>query len=117
MATDLLLRGPLNRLADSRPARTYVYEFAWPSPVLELGACHALEIAFVFDNLRHGEALTGPGAPQPLADVMHRSWIAFAATGDPGWEAWDARRPVMVFDHPGTAVTLAPRQEELEAWL
>ncbi|WP_326734176.1 carboxylesterase/lipase family protein [Streptomyces sp. NBC_01022] len=117
MATDLLLRGPLNRLADARPARTFLYEFAWRSPVLELGACHALEIGFVFDNLRHGEGLTGPDAPQPLADVMHRAWIAFASSGDPGWSAWDARRPVMVFDHPDTGVVLAPRQEELQAWL
>ncbi|MFI1222016.1 MULTISPECIES: carboxylesterase/lipase family protein [unclassified Streptomyces] len=117
MATDLLLRGPLNRLADSRPARTFLYEFAWSSPVLELGACHALEIGFVFDNLRHGEALTGPDAPQPLADAMHRAWVDFAASGDPGWSAWDARRPVRVFDHPGTSTVLAPRQEELAAWL
>ncbi|MFC9479617.1 carboxylesterase/lipase family protein [Streptomyces griseus] len=152
MATDLLLRGPLNRLADSRlpgaglpgsghsgagtggspaaasppggpavsgsrPARTFFYEFAWRSPVLELGACHALEIGFVFDNLRHGEALTGPDAPQPLADAMHRAWVGFAATGDPGWAAWDGRRPVRVFDHPGTSTVLAPRQEELRAWL
>ncbi|WP_405386197.1 carboxylesterase family protein [Streptomyces sp. NBC_01102] len=117
MATDLLLRGPLNRLADSRPARTYLYEFAWGSPVLGLGACHALEIGFVFDNLRHGESLTGPDAPQPLADVMHRAWVDFATSGDPGWTAWDTRRPVMVFDHPDTDTVLAPRQEELRAWL
>ncbi|MCX5144855.1 carboxylesterase/lipase family protein [Streptomyces sp. NBC_00338] len=117
MATDLLLRGPLNRLADARPARTFVYEFAWRSPVLDLGACHALEIGFVFDNLRHGESLSGPDAPQPLADTMHRAWVAFATTGDPGWPAWDARRPVKVFDHPDTGLVLAPRQEELAAWL
>ncbi|MEU6952785.1 carboxylesterase family protein [Streptomyces sp. NPDC045714] len=132
MATDLLLRGPLNRLADSRladsrlgdprpgdarPVRTYFYEFTWRSPVLGLGACHALEIGFVFDNLRHGEALSGPDAPQPLADVMHRAWVDFATSGDPGWTAWDARRPVRVFGHPGTSMVLAPRQEELRAWL
>lgn len=132
MATDLLLRGPLNRLADSRltgsrpgdplpsgsrPPRTYFYEFAWRSPVLGLGACHALEIGFVFDNLRHGEALSGPDAPQPLADVMHRAWVDFTTSGDPGWAAWDTRRPVRVFDHPGTSTVLAPRQEELRAWL
>ncbi|MEV0748839.1 carboxylesterase family protein [Streptomyces sp. NPDC050273] len=117
MATDLLVRGPLNRLADSRPARTFLYEFAWPSPVLDLGACHALEIGFVFDNLRHGEALTGPDAPQPLADAMHRAWVAFASSGDPGWSAWDESRPVMVFGYPDAGVALAPRQEELRSWL
>ncbi|WP_327302911.1 carboxylesterase family protein [Streptomyces sp. NBC_01298] len=117
MATDLLLRGPLNRLADSRPDRTFVYEFAWRSPVMGLGACHALELGFVFDNLRAAEGLTGPDAPQPLADAMHRAWVAFAATGDPGWPGWNADRPVMVFDHPGSGPVLAPRHEELRAWL
>lgn len=117
MATDLLLRGPLNRLADSRPARTFVYEFCWRSPVMGLGACHALELGFVFDNLRAAEDLTGPGAPQPLADAMHRAWVAFATTGQPGWSGWNADRPVMVFDHPGAGLVLAPRNEELGAWL
>ncbi|MFJ6632614.1 carboxylesterase/lipase family protein [Streptomyces sp. NPDC091376] len=117
MANDLLLRGPLNRLADSRPARTFVYEFCWRSPVMELGACHALELGFVFDNLRAAEDLTGPGAPQPLADAMHRAWVAFATTGQPGWSSWNADRPVMVFDHPGAGPVLAPRHEELGAWL
>ena len=145
MATDMLLRGPLNRLADARltdsrsvdsrlaPAvpsgqapqrhqpprapRTFVYEFAWRSPVLDLGACHALEIGFVFDTLRSSEELTGTGAPQPLADAMHRAWVSFAASGDPGWADWSERRPVMVFDDPDSGVVLAPRDEELRAWL
>ncbi|MEU8250049.1 carboxylesterase family protein [Nonomuraea sp. NPDC048916] len=117
MATDLLLRGPINRLADSRPSRTFVYEFAWRSPAMDLGACHALEIGFVFDNLWSGTELTGPGAPQPLADAMHRAWVAFATSGDPGWPAWDASRPVMVFDDPGSGVVLAPRDDELREWL
>ncbi|QNP67816.1 carboxylesterase/lipase family protein [Streptomyces genisteinicus] len=117
MATDLLLRGPLNRLADARPARTFVYEFRWRSPVLGLGACHALELGFVFDTLRAAGDLTGPDAPQPLADAMHRAWVAFATTGRPGWSPWSAERPVMVFDHPGGGQVLAPRDEELRAWL
>ncbi|MCX4775564.1 carboxylesterase/lipase family protein [Streptomyces sp. NBC_01264] len=117
MATDLLLRGPLNRLADSRPARTFLYEFAWRSPVMGLGACHALELGFVFDNLRAAGDMTGPDAPQALADAMHRAWVSFAATGHPGWPGWNADRPVMVFDHPGVGPVLAPRHEELRAWL
>ncbi|MEV2277412.1 carboxylesterase family protein [Nocardiopsis sp. NPDC049922] len=138
MATDMLLRGPLNRLADSRlpsspastaspvPApspqaprtpRTFVYEFAWRSPVLNLGACHALEIGFVFDTLRSSEELTGSGAPQALADAMHRAWVSFAASGDPGWADWSERRPVMVFDDPDSCLAFAPRNEELRVWL
>ncbi|MFF9587996.1 carboxylesterase/lipase family protein [Streptomyces sp. NPDC014646] len=121
LATDLLLRVPLNRVADARagaPGSTRLYEFGWPSPVLGLGACHALEIGFVFDNLDKPDAvaLTGPDAPQELADAMHAAWVRFAATGDPGWPVWDESRPVMGFG-PGTpAVVRAPRDDELRGW-
>ncbi|WP_435604924.1 carboxylesterase/lipase family protein, partial [Streptomyces bacillaris] len=130
LATDLLLRAPLNRLADARvgaEGATYVYEFGWPTPVQRLGACHALELGFVFDTLAHPDtrALTGPDAPQELADAMHRAWVDFATTGDPGWLSWDARRPVRFFGAEGTesadgtdgpAVVLAPRDDELRSW-
>ncbi|MFI8354866.1 carboxylesterase/lipase family protein [Streptomyces cyaneofuscatus] len=121
LATDLLLRVPLNRLADARagaPASTYVYEFGWPSPVQRLGACHALELGFVFDTLAHPDtmALTGPDAPQELADAMHRAWVAFATRGDPGWPSWDASRPVRFFGQDGPALVLAPRDDELRSW-
>ena len=66
----------------------YVYQFAWRSPQFDgrLGACHALEIPFVFDTLGKGtELLWGPDPPQPLADAMHAAWVAFASNADPGW--------------------------------
>lgn len=124
LATDKLLRVPLNRLADARsagPAATYVYEFGWRSPVLGLGACHALEIGFVFDTLdRPGTAaLTGPDAPRPLARAMHAAWVRFAATGDPGWRPWDASRPVMTFGRPGDdgpTLVESPREGERRSW-
>ncbi|CAM5730554.1 hypothetical protein SBADM41S_07453 [Streptomyces badius] len=64
LATDLLLRFLLNRLADARtdaPGATYVYEFGWRTPVQRLGACHALELGFVFDTLTHPH----PGPDRP----------------------------------------------------
>ncbi|MGW2180063.1 carboxylesterase/lipase family protein [Streptomyces sp. NPDC001732] len=121
LATDLLLRVPLNRLADARtgaPGSTHVYEFGWPSPVLGLGACHALEIGFVFDTLDRPDAiaLAGADAPQELADAMHAAWVRFASCGDPGWPGWDATRPVMGFGPGAPAVVRAPRDEELRGW-
>ena len=121
IATDWLLRVPVNRLADARvgrPGHTYVYEFAWPSPVQQLGACHGLELGFVFDTLDTPDArkLAGPDAPQDLAAVVHAAWVSFAATGSTGWEEWNAERPVMTFAAEGCDVVRAPREEERRVW-
>ena len=80
-----------------------MYEFAWRTPQLggHLGSCHALELAFVFDNLHQAEnrGLVGPAGPQEVATAMHNAWVAFATTGNPGWPRYDlAQRPTMVFN-------------------
>ncbi|MDJ0379910.1 carboxylesterase family protein [Streptomyces sp. G-G2] len=103
LLTDQLLRDPLRRLAGAdRDAPSYLYEFAWPSGVPGLGACHALELGFVFDTLAVPESawLAGPDAPQALADEMHAAWVRFAVTGCPGWEPWDGSGPPKVFGGP-----------------
>ena len=122
LVTDSYFRIPSLRAADAHASggRTFVYEFAWGSEHLDLRAAHALEIGFVFDNLgvEGGNWLTGgkPG-PQALADTMHRAWVAFARTGDPGWAAYDtATRPVQIFDDPVSRVVDDPRGDERQAW-
>lgn len=103
LLTDRLLRDPLRRLAGARRAApSHLYEFAWPSGVPGLGACHALELGFVFDTLGVPESawLAGPEAPQALADEMHAAWVRFAVTGDPGWEPWNGSGPPKVFGGP-----------------
>jgi para-nitrobenzyl esterase len=47
---------------------------------------------------------------------MHAAWIRFAGTGEPGWPAYDASRPVMIFDAGGGRVQNDPRSDEREAW-
>ncbi|MGW4753330.1 carboxylesterase/lipase family protein [Streptomyces chartreusis] len=122
MVTDHLLRLPLHRLADARPGSSYVYEFAWPSTLPDLGACHALELGFVFDTgeVPESRKLAGEGAPQTLADEMHRAWVRFAADGDPGWQAWDDTHPIRIFgdgDGDGdTRTAHGPRDAELALW-
>ncbi|KAH7232185.1 Alpha/Beta hydrolase protein [Fusarium redolens] len=121
--TDWYWRIPAIRFADAHAktarASTYMYEFAWRSPQMggRLGASHALEIAFVFDTLGLGtEPLLGPTPPQDLADAMHRAWVAFATTGDPGWPKYDAsRRSTMHFDIDSRAVD-DPLDKELKLW-
>ncbi|THA57480.1 carboxylesterase/lipase family protein [Streptomyces sp. A1136] len=103
LLTDRLLRDPLRRLAGARRAApSHVYEFRWPSGVPGLGACHALELGFVFDTLHKPESawLAGPDAPQALADEMHAAWVRFAVEGDPGWAPWDGDGPPKVFGGP-----------------
>jgi para-nitrobenzyl esterase len=123
LVTDHLLRIPLHRLADARPAAapSYVYEFAWPSGVPGLGACHALEVGFVFGtgDVPDSMKLAGEDTPQELADAMHTAWVRFAVDGDPGWPAWGPSHPVRVFDAPaqgGPQVVHGPYDREFALW-
>jgi len=125
LVTDWFFRNPMLAAAEARlaaggPAPTYVYEFGWPSPVQGIGAAHAVEIPFVFDNLTEPDAqqATGPNPPADLAAEMHRAWIRFAATGDPGWQPFDASYPVMTFGAAAgpARVVCDPRGDERRAW-
>jgi para-nitrobenzyl esterase len=82
-----------------------------------LGACHVLEIAFVFDTLGKGtELLLGSDPPHQLADTMHAAWVAFATRGDPGWPKYDLkRRAPMHFDTTSEVVD-DPRSAERALW-
>jgi para-nitrobenzyl esterase len=124
--TDQMFRLNAARLADARQsavAPTFAYDFRWPSPALGgFGACHCLDLPFVFDNLDADgvETVAGPGTPQELADRMHRAWVGFIADGDPGWDRYEPpRRAVMVFDaDPGPVKEVVddPLRAEREIW-
>ena len=96
-----------------------MYEFAWHSTQFDgrLGACHALEIAFVFDTLGNGtEPLLGTDPPQQLADTMHAARMAFVTNGDCGWPTYDlSRRATMRFDATSEVVD-DPRSAERALW-
>jgi para-nitrobenzyl esterase len=101
---DLVFRIPAVRLGEAQSEvqrDTYMYLFTWPSPLMGLGACHALEIPFVFGNL--GDPLTamfaGEGSDaEALSRAMQEAWLAFARTGRPqhagipDWPRYDASR-------------------------
>jgi carboxylesterase type B len=107
---DWAFKIPTLRLLEAHvahPARTYCYEFTWPSPTIPmLGATHAIDVPFSTDMLGEWQAaMTGPAdpigdsPPQQLADDMHRAWISFATNGDPGWPEYDLdERITMRFD-------------------
>lgn len=117
MLTDVAFRVPTAQLARAHTAApTYVYEFAWRSAVAGLGAAHAMELPFVFDNLSGASGMVGTDAPAALAARMRTAWTDFAKTGNPGWPAYDDSRTVMMFDVE-SAVVVDPRGDELDLWL
>ena len=128
--SDRTMRHPAMRLAErqrAHQARTYAYLFTWPSPFMGgiLGACHALELPFVFGTLGHPllRPFAGKGpAAEALAARIQDAWLAFARSGDPShggigvWPAYDAtRRATMVLDRE-CRVELAPREPERAFW-
>ena len=130
MTTDRFRVGSIRiaeRRAEASAVPVYMYRFDFESPLFEgkLGAPHAMEIPFVFDNLDvpGGLSLHGgrPGS-QPLADRVSEAWLAFARTGNPGhpglpdWPAYEpARRSTMLFDEECRVVE-DPDAEERQAW-
>ena len=114
---------PSIRLANahSLAGKTYMYEFAWPSPVANgvYGAYHGLEIPFVFNNLAvtSGErGMVGNGAPPELANKMQDAWVKFAKAGNPGWDAYNATdRKTMLLNNTWQLQN-KPHSKVLAAW-
>jgi para-nitrobenzyl esterase len=85
-----------------------------------LGACHGLDVPLTFGVYSgFGEMLIGP-EPTPeveaVSGVLRAAWARFAATGDPGWPAYDPeRRLVRLLDtQPVTAQY--PEEESRRLW-
>ena len=105
-------RGTALRQAERKSAQNkapvYMYRLDWETPVEggRLKTPHALDIAFVFDNVARSVSYTGTGPEQQrMADLMSDAWIAFARTGNPNTAAlpqWphysEANRATMIFD-------------------
>jgi len=95
------------RLSDlGRPA--WVYRFDWAAPGNAFGACHCIELPFMFDTLPAWNApMLAGGDPQDmaaLASQMRDAWLAFMRHGDPNhpnlpsWDRYQVRRETMLFD-------------------
>jgi para-nitrobenzyl esterase len=101
------------RLAERRAALakapTYLYVWAWETPVMGLRAPHTLEIPFVFNHIDVSESMVGPvtAAMRKLEAAGAGAWASLARTGNPNhkglpiWPAYSsAKRGVMIFDAP-----------------
>ena len=117
--SDWLFRMPSLHLAQAQidgGGRAYVYELTLRAPGSGgvLGACHGLDVPLTFGVYAgFGEALIGP-EPTPEVEAasaaVRVAWAKFAATGDPGWRAYDSgQRLVGILDAQPVA---APYPEE-----
>jgi para-nitrobenzyl esterase len=96
-------------------APVYMYKINWDSPVLggKLRSPHAVELPFVFDNVDVSAGLVGAGPAQnQMAELMSRSFAAFARTGNPnveGYPHWPAytldKRETFIYDIPPRVVS------------
>jgi para-nitrobenzyl esterase len=101
------------RLAERRAALgkapTYLYVFAWETPVMGLRSPHTVEIPFVFNHIDLCESMVGPVNSQmrTLEAASAGAWATLARSGNPnhkGLPNWPAytkdRRAVMILDTP-----------------
>jgi para-nitrobenzyl esterase len=101
------------RLAERHAAlgkgATYLYVFAWETPVMGLRSPHTIEIPFVFNHVDISESMVGPITPQMrvLESAAAGAWAQMARTGNPNhkglpnWPAYSAsKRSTMIFDTP-----------------
>jgi para-nitrobenzyl esterase len=123
--SDRVFRMPAIRLAEAHYRRqqpSYMYLFNWISPLMNgiLGACHALDLGFVFGTL--DDNFTGSGEEaRALSGKIQDAWASFARHGDTScesmgkWELYGERRETMVLGKQCILVA-APYDEERRAW-
>ena len=123
LQSDESFRVPAWRVIDARDAAaspTWSYFFTWPTPVFGgiLGACHGLDIPFVFDNLTapNVEFFIGEDVVhRHLADTMANALMQFASSGAPGWEPTGGYRTTLQIDQRNEVVS-DPERDIYDQW-
>lgn len=122
--TDELFRAPAQQFAESRVAAgapTWSTWFTWQSTGMGgvLGACHGLDIPFVFDNLHQAQVdlFTGAGADrQRVADAHADALLTFARTGVAAWQQVSAPGAPTLRIDTDTAQVDDPEPEIRHLW-
>jgi len=130
LITDYIFRISTIRLLEAQSKHqpnTYNYLFTWPSPGFngDLGACHALELPFVFNTLSYPGFQEFVGNSPDLNAISHKimdAWIAFARSGNPNhdgipkWPSYDLeKRSTMLINHEFKVVEKF-QDKERAAW-
>jgi para-nitrobenzyl esterase len=127
IATDCVFRVPADRLTEAQSkhnANVFAYRLDWQSPLGEgiLGACHAIDLPFVFGTQQLAKRWVGRGDDaDALAKTIGDAWVAFARSGDPStsalpWPRWDATsRKTMILEREHR-VEERPCEPERRCW-
>ena len=124
---------PSSRLAEAQHeggGTAYGYMVTWRAPLARraLGACHAIDIPFVFGSTQHPLARPLTGLSQEagrLSRRMQHAWIEFARHGSPGHKRlpdWPAYTPpdrfTMIFGRECelSEAPLDPERQLLASW-
>ncbi|MFI6603295.1 carboxylesterase family protein [Nonomuraea sp. NPDC050536] len=72
---------------------SFAYQFDWSSPGSAFGACHCIELPFVFGDLSawHAAPMLAGADPTDLRRLMEevqRAWTDFVHTASPGWPSF-----------------------------
>ena len=97
--TDLFFRIPALKIAQlhsKNNGNVYLYNWAYPSSIPYFGACHAVELAYIFNNLNEGQYIGDKNNNYKLAEVSQDMWANFAKNGNPStkeykWEKYDSK--------------------------
>ncbi|GAI37480.1 unnamed protein product, partial [marine sediment metagenome] len=103
------------------------YIFTWPSPAMggKLGACHMIELPFIFSTLHKPKVDLffgkGPDA-ENLSEKMMDTWVSFARNGNPNhdgipeWPSYDIeKRSTMMFGKE-IKIVEKPFEKERATW-
>lgn len=93
---EMFFRAPAIKQAELHAesgGKHYMYYWTKPSDIEYYGACHAVELAYVFNNTED-TIYIGKPADKALASVVQEMWVNFAKTGDSStseykWERYD----------------------------
>jgi len=123
--SDWLFRMPTLHLAEAHAAgggRAHLYELTWSAPANggALGACHGLDVPLAFGTFGGlGAMLIGP-IPSPETEALsarfRSAWTAFAATGDPGWPAYDKEQRLTRLLDTTPTVAAYPEEASRRLW-
>jgi para-nitrobenzyl esterase len=131
MQGDRVFRIPAIRQAEAqvrRGAPVWMYRFDWVSPALgeQLGACHGLEMPFVWNRLDNPLAhflLGDASAPlQPLSNRIHAAWATFIRTGTPNtaafadWPPYDLTHRTTMLLNDVSQIVDDPQAQILPSW-